>query len=147
METKMNVESYVKLSDNENEVCRLRGNAYTLSTNPLVRFVMFFVKIVQFLIGAISKVAVIVTSERVIVVNNQRFLWFFDASVEVKTYYPRGIVMTGYRMERTMIFFKTHFLSVSIGPALELFSSKDGENRVHEMITAIKALKEKTSGI
>ena len=43
----MSLENYIKLSGNETEVARMRGNAYTTSSNPLVRIIMFFVKITK----------------------------------------------------------------------------------------------------
>jgi len=97
----MSLENYIKLSGNETEVARMRGNAYTTSSNPLVRIIMFFVKIILFLIGSIRKVVVVVTSERVIVVENQKFLWFFDSGITVNTFYPRGIIINGYAMQRS----------------------------------------------
>jgi len=36
---------------------------------------------------------------------------------------------------------------MSTGGQLELFSSRDGKEKTYEMIAAIKALKEKTSGV
>ena len=143
----MSLESYIKLSERENEMCRMRGNAYTTSSNPLVRFIMFFIKIISFLLGFIRRVVVVVTSERVIVVENKRFLWFFDSGITVNTYYPRGIIINGYAMERSWLIFKTHYLTLSTGAALELFSSRDGKDKTYDMIAAIKELKEKTSGI
>ena len=143
----MSDNKYLQLSDGETELSRLEGNAYTVSSNPIVRIVMFFVGIIQFLIGSKSKVLVVSTSERLVIIQNQKFLWFFDASVSVRTVFPRGIVQTGYSMARSMIFFKTHYLSMSSGGTSEIFSSKSGKNGVDEMIRMIKSLKEKTSGV
>ena len=143
----MSLESYIQLSSEEAEVARMRGNAYTTSSNPLVRIIMFFVKIIMFLLGSLRRVIVVVTSERVIVVENQKFLWFFDSGITVNTFYPRGIIINGYSMQRSWLIFKTHYLTMSTGGQLELFSSRDGKDKTYEIIKAIKALKEKTSGV
>ena len=143
----MMLEEYIRLSGDEVETCKLRGNAYTTSSNPIVRIIMLFVAIISFLVGSVRRVIVVVTSERVIVVENQKFLWFFDDGIKVRTFYPRGIIMNGYAMKRMFLIFKTHYLSMSTGGAEELFSSKDGKDKTYEMIAAIKALKEKTSGV
>jgi len=142
----MKLDDYIRLSGDEVETCKLRGNAYTNSSNPIVRIVMFFVAIISFLIGSARRVLVVVTSERVIVVENKKLLWFFDAGVRVRTFYPRGIIINGYEMKRMFLIFKTHYLSMSTGGAEELFSSRDGKDKTYEMIAAIKVLKEKTSG-
>ena len=142
----MKLDDYIRVSGDEVETCKLRGNAYTTSSNPIVRIVMFFVAIISFLIGSARRVLVVVTSERVIVVENKKLLWFFDAGVRVRTFYPRGIIINGYEMKRMFLIFKTHYLSMSTGGAEELFSSRDGKDKTYEMIAAIKVLKEKTSG-
>lgn len=143
----MKLDDYIRLSNGEVETAKLRGNAYTTSSNPLVRIIMFFVAIISFLIGSLRRVIVVVTSERVIVVENKKFLWFFDAGISVRSFYPRGIIVNGYAMKRMFLIFKTHYLSMSTGGAEELFSSRDGKDKTYEMIDAIKALKEKTSGV
>jgi hypothetical protein len=137
---------HIQLNDGEQELCRLDGNAYTISFNPLVRIIMFFVKIIQFLSGSISKILVITTSERVVLVKTQKMLWIFDQSITSTTVFPRGIVKIGYSMQRSFIFFKTHYLTMTSGGKSEIFSSKNGKKRVEEMIKEIKSLKEKTSG-
>lgn len=142
----MKLDDYIRLSDDEAKTCTLRGNAYTTSSNPIVRIIMLFIAIISFLVGSARRVLVVVTSERVIVVENQKFLWFFDAGVKVRTFYPRGIIINGYAMKRMFLIFKTHYLSISTGGAEELFSSRDGKDKTYEMIGAIKELKEKTSG-
>ena len=140
----MSASNHIILNDGETEACRLEGNAYTLSSNPLVRIIMFFVKILAFLLGFISKVTVVTTSERVVILNTQKMLWIFNQSVSATTIFPRGINKIGYKMQRSFIFFKTHYLSVTCGSETELFSSKKGKSGVDDMIKEMKNLRQKT---
>jgi hypothetical protein len=105
---------------------------------------MFFVKILAFLLGFISKVTVVTTSERVVILNTQKMLWIFNQSVSATTIFPRGINKIGYKMQRSFIFFKTHYLSVTCGSETELFSSKKGKSGVDDMIKEMKNLRQKT---
>jgi|SaaInl4_150m_RNA_FD_contig_21_1789881_length_670_multi_6_in_0_out_0_2 hypothetical protein len=147
----MSDNAYFQLSDGEEELCRMTGNAYTLSSNPLVRIVMFFVKILQFFLGSVTRVLVVTTSERVVVIQNQKMLWIFDQSVTSRTVFPRGVSQIGYSMKRSFIFFKTHYLLMASTGETEIFSAKSGEGvtakgKVEDMIKSVKSLKEKTSG-
>ena len=142
------IDKFITLNEGETELCRLEGNAYTLSSNPIVRFIMFFVKIVAFLTGTIARVVVVCTSDRVIVVETQKILWFFNYSVSARDIFPRAVSQVGYAMQRSLIIFKTHYLTVAAtgSVATEIFSSRNGEDRVHKMTVAVKSMKEKTTG-
>lgn len=142
----MSNEKYYQLNDGETELCRLEGNAYTLSSNPLVRIIMFFVKIIQFLLGSVSRVLVVTTSERVVIVKTQKFLWIFDSAIISTSVFPRGVIDVGYAMKRSFIFFKTHYFTMTYGGLSEMFSSKNGQDRAELMIKSVKTLREKTSG-
>ena len=142
----MSNEKYYHLNGSETELSRLRGNAYTVSSNPLVRIIMVFVKIISFLCGSLSKVLVVTTTERIVIVKIQKFLWVFDYSISSTSVFPRGIIDVGYEMQRAFIFFKTHYFTMTYGSLSQIFSSRDGEEEVQIMIKSVKTLREKTSG-
>jgi hypothetical protein len=139
------LEKYMPLESGEEIVCHLEGDAYSVSPNIFVRIFAFIERIFAILIGSPKKAHVIVTNRRVIIVEIQKFLWFFIGSTNAKSVMPRSIGSLGYQFTRSFIFFKSHFLEFNSGNVTTLVKSKSGKDRVYEMIKSIVNLAEKIS--
>jgi hypothetical protein len=137
------LEKYMPLEPGEEVICHLEGNAYNISSNIILRIAGFIERIVAILIGCPKKAHVIVTNRRVIIIEIQKFLWFFIGSASAKSVMPRSIGSLGYQFARSFIFFKSHYLEFSSGSVLKLVKSKSGKDRVYEMIKSIVNLAEK----
>lgn len=133
------------LLDGEDVTAELRGNAYTLSSNPLTRMIMSFFRIFATIFGKKREIYAYVTKDRVILLENSKYFWALDGSISVTSAFPRSILEVGYRMDRSFIFFKTHYLYIARSTDAQLISSKNGKEGVLSMINKIKDMKEKAT--
>ena len=85
---------------------------------------------------------VYVTNYRVITVEIGKFLWFFDASINARLYTPRSVSQMGYSLSRDLLIFKTHYLEFSSSSINYMVKSKNGKDKVYEMINALLSLAE-----
>lgn len=139
------LEKYMPLEAGEEVVSHLEGNAYNLSPNIFMRIASLIERVFAILVGCPKKAHVVVTNRRVIVIEIQKFLWFFIGSANAKSVMPRSIGSLGYQFARSFIFFKSHYLEFSSGNNGALVKSKSGKDRVYEMIKSIVNLAEKTT--
>ena len=139
-----NVSNFLK--ENEQVTAVLKGNSYTTSSNPAVRSIMGFVRIIATILGSPTSTSVVCTNQRLILETNQKMLWFFDSSSDIRAVSPRAIMQVGYSFQRSWIFFKNHYLTLVLSwSAGELILSKDGYNGVSNMLNASEELREKVN--
>ena len=94
-----NVDKFLK--EGEQVVANLKGNSYTNSSNPIVRLVMAFVRIVSAIMGSPTRTSVVCTNKRLILETTQKILWVFDYSSEITAVAPRGVMQVGYSFKRS----------------------------------------------
>lgn len=136
---------YMPLADGEVVLESIEGNAYTLSSNPLLRLLAVIERIVSVLLGSPRKVHIFVTETRVISIETRKVLWVFDGSVSARSYTPRSIKQIGYSLQRVLLVFKSHFLEFESGSTAYLVKSKQGKPKVDAVIKEIVSLSERVT--
>ena len=139
------LERFMPLENGEDIVSHLEGNAYTNSSNPIIRLIYFIIRIFSIILGCPSKAHVIVTNRRLIVIQTTKFLWFFHGSADAKSVMPRSIGSMGYHFARSFLVFRSHYLSYSFDGSEVLVKSQEGRDKVYEMIACGVRLAEKVS--
>lgn len=136
---------YMPLAEGETVLESIQGNAYTLSANPLLRFLAVIERIVAVLTGSPRKVHIFVTPTRVISIETRKFLWVFDGSVSARSYTPRSIKQIGYTLQRSLFVFISHYLEFESGSTAYLVKSKQGKPKVDAVIKEIVELSERVT--
>ena len=136
------LEKYMPLAEGEEIISQIEGDAYNTSSNVIMRFIAIFMRIIAIITGSTQKVHVYVTNYRVITVEIGKFLWFFDASINARLYTPRSVSQMGYSLSRDLLIFKTHYLEFSSSSINYMVKSKNGKDKVYEMINALLSLAE-----
>ena len=139
------LDQYMPLSTGETVQEALEGNAYSLSSNIVLRILAFLERIISIILGSPKKLTLITTNKRVIQISRQKILWFFDGNVSALSFTPRSISVAGYQLERFLIVFKSHYLIFQSSSNAVLIKSRDGKGKVDSMISKIAGLAEKVS--
>jgi hypothetical protein len=138
------LDKYMPLTNNETILASLEGNAYTQSHNIIMKLVAFFVRIISVILGMPRKVYIFATENRVITIETSKWLYFFDGSIRARSYTPRSISNIGYVFKREGIF-KSHYLEFSSGSTNYLIKSKEGKEKVYEILEKLVNMAEKVT--
>ena len=136
------LEKYMPLSEGEEIICQIEGDAYNTSSNVIMRMIGVILRIMAVITGSTQKVYVYVTNYRVITIETGKFLWVFDASINARSYTPRSVSRMGYSLGRDLLIFKTHYLEFCSSSINYLVKSRNGKDKVYEMINALLSLAE-----
>ncbi len=139
------LDDYMPLEEGETITSSLEGDAYNISPNIIIRLFAVIEKIIAIIIGAPRKVYIIVTESRVITIETKKILWFIDSSVQARSYTPRSISQVGYSLSRDWLIFKSHYLEFVSGNVSYLIKSKEGKDKVYEVINKLVSLAEKVT--
>ena len=139
------LENYMPLSAGETITDSIEGNAYNLSSNIVARLLGFIMRIMAIILGSPSKITLVVTNKRIIKINIAKFLWFFDGTVSSASYPPRAVGSCGYQLSRSLVIFKSHYLSFYVPEGAILIKSRKGKDAVTSMLNSISGLAEKVS--
>ncbi|EHD0099143.1 hypothetical protein JZN58_004118 [Vibrio vulnificus] len=137
------LEKHMPLVADEQILNHLKGNAYNMSSNIVLRILGNIERIFSLLTGSQKTVDVIVTDNRVITIEVSKFLWIFDGTVRARSYTPRSVSQVGYALQRELLIFKSHYLEFISGSSSYLVKSKDGKTKVYEMIKSLVSLADK----
>lgn len=104
------------LMEDEHIVEQIRGNAYNDSPNPIVRLVMFFVRIIYLIIGVRFRTYIVITDKRIVHVEKKTILWgMLQGHVVAETLNKNTIQSIGYAMlSRWFISRKYYFMIKNI---------------------------------
>ncbi len=134
------VSKYMPLEAGELVLQEMEGNAYNFGSNVIARLFGVIDRILSVLTGTTKKVHLIVTDRRVIVVEIGKVLWFIDGSVLSRSITPRSIRSSGYRLARSLLIFKSHYLDFDNGSLNYSIKSRSGQQEVLTMIQRITTL-------
>ncbi len=85
------------LFEGEKVLYQVEGNAYTDSSNPFDKLIMFFVKIIWLIMGIKLKTYMVATDRRIIQVDKRTILWgMITGNVSVITLNKRTVQSVGY---------------------------------------------------
>ena len=88
-----------------------------------------------------------VTDTRVITIEVQTLFWVIEGSISARSYTPRSITRIGYSLQRSLIVFKSHYLEFESGSGGLLIMSKEGREKVYQMIDQLTALPDRVRSI
>ena len=131
---------YMPLNGGEQIISCLEGDAYSTSSNLLLAILGFIQRLVDLLTGQLKKMHIIVTDSRVITVETSNFFWVFDNTLEAKSLKPKTVSQVGYALGRSLLVFKSHFFLYSLGSTSYKVRTKDGKDKVYEMVKAVMLL-------
>ncbi len=91
-----------------------KANMFYRSSNPVVKIIMFFMKILMLIIGVRVTGTVVFTSQRVFFTYNKYFLWVFRYASGRVMIPNRRMSAISYGFEASfLVFFKTKVVSIS----------------------------------
>jgi hypothetical protein len=133
----------------ENEEVRetLEGNSYNVSSNAIARLLSVIERLVSVILGCPKKTYMYVTDTRVITIEVQTLFWVIEGSISARSYTPRSITRIGYSLQRSLIVFKSHYLEFESGSGGLLIMSKEGREKVYQMIDQLTALPDRVRSI
>lgn len=139
------LENYVTLYDDEKILKSIEGDAYNLSSNPLLRLLGTIIRIISVITGNRRKLHVLLTNRRVIFIDFRKMLWVIDKGIAVSSVAPRSINSVGYNMVRSWLFFKTNYFSLK-SSAEQIFLKFKGDRKgvliaVNEANTILESIK------
>ena len=111
----------------EKKLFEISGNAYTLSSNPLQKFISSIFAIIMKIFGLSLKTFIIVTNSRVIRVDKRKTFWIIPRSTSVMTISKGSIFQIGYQQEVRWFIFKTTYFVVQTVNSSTLIAYK-GDN-------------------
>lgn len=91
-----------------------QANMFFRSPNPLVKIMMFIMKILMFVVGQRVTGTLVITSQRVFFTYNKFFLWFFRYASGRIMLSNKRIAAISYGFEASfLVFFKTIIVSIA----------------------------------
>ena len=139
------LDNHMPLKEGETIASSLEGNAYNVSSNIIMRLFAIIERIIAIITGAPRKVYIVVTDLRVITIETRKIFWFIDSSIQARSYTPRSISQVGYSLNRDLLIFKSHYLEFVSGSVSYLVKSKEGKDKVYEVINKLVSLAEKVT--
>ena len=117
----MNIDKYIKLSDGEEILQEVEGDAQTMGTGPVEKLFAVISKVVDKILGRSTKITILITNKRVVELISKKQFWVIDKGVSVINYTPRSINYIGYKMVKEWIIFNTrYFIINTIGGNTEI---------------------------
>ena len=95
--------------EGENVLTLIEGNAWNDNPNPIVQLIMFYVKIVYFILGIRFRTYIIVTDRRIVQVDKKRILWLIPVAVRVITLNKSSIQSAGWAMASSWLIFRKYY--------------------------------------
>ena len=139
--TKM-IKEFVPL-DNEGVLKEIKGNAWSDDPNPIMRFIMFFVKIISFILGIRRRTHLIISNLRIVQVDKSYLLWILPVGMDVTSFNKSSIQSVGYRMRSSWLIFRKYYLVLananSAGKKLML-TYRDGKKSLIETCNIIETV-------
>lgn len=139
------IEKYMPLEEGEKVLQEMEGNAYNFGANVFARLFGLIDRIVSVVTGTTSKVHLITTDRRVITIEVNKVLWFIDATVLSRSFSARSVRSVGYRLARSFLIFKSHYLDFDTGSMHYTIKSRTGQREVTTMIQRITTLADPVS--
>lgn len=103
----------VILLENEETLYQIEGNAYTDSSNPMVKLITSIFRILWIVLGIKLKTYIVVTNRRIIRVDKKTILWgIIPSDTIVSTLNKRTIQTVGYAQAIRWFFFKTIYFKL-----------------------------------
>lgn len=129
----MNIDKYIKLSEGEEVLQEVEGDAQTLGAGPIAKLIAIVNKILDKILGRSTKILLLVTNKRIVVIANQKMFWVIDKGVEVVNYTPRAINYIGYSMVKEWIIFNTRYFKVSTISGETLINFKGSKEELFDL--------------
>ncbi len=140
----MNLSKYMNLTEGEESVQEVEGDAYNSDSNPIARMIGTIIRIISIILGFRKKTHIIVTNKRVIRIDFEKILWVINKGVSAISMTPRSINNVGYSNIRTFLIFKTRYFMMGTsggdtfikfqGNDKSLFEAVDNVNNTLEKI-------------
>jgi hypothetical protein len=134
------VNKYMPLETGELVLQEMEGNAYNFGSHVIARLLGVIDRVLSVLTGTTKKVHLVVTDRRIIVVEIRKVLWFIDGSVLSRSITARSVRSSGYRLARSFLIFKSHYLDFDNGSLQYAIKSRSGQQEVITMIQRITTL-------
>jgi hypothetical protein len=136
---------YISISENEEILKEIEGDAYNQDSNPIARMIGTIIRVVSIMLGMRMKTHIIITSTRVIRLDFQKMFWIFNKGVKAMSITPRSIGSVGYSNERVFLIFKSRYfiLNTSTEQVYIKFQGNDSMlldtvNQVSNMLESVK---------
>ena len=134
------IDKYMPLEEGETVLQEMEGNAYNFGSSVISRLFCMIERIVSVVSGTTSKVHLITTNRRVITIEVNKVLWFIDGTVLSRSFTARSVNSVGYRLARSFLIFKSHYLDFDTGSTQYAIKSRTGQREVTTMIQKITTL-------
>jgi hypothetical protein len=140
----MNLSKYMTLSEGEEVLQEIEGDAYNLDSSPIARMMGAIVRNISIALGIRKKTHLIVTNKRVVRINFEKVFWVIDKGVTAISMTARSINNVGYSNIRRLVIFKTRYFMIGTsgedtlikfqGNDKALFDAVDNVNNILEKI-------------
>jgi len=129
----MNFDKYIKLSEGEEVLQEVEGDAQTLGSSPIDKLFAVINSVLDKVLGRTRKITILVTNKRVISLTSQKMFWVIDKGVEVISYTPRAINYIGYAMVKEWIIFNTKYFKLSTISGETLINFKGSKEELFDL--------------
>lgn len=129
----MNYDKYIKLSDGEEVLQEVEGDAQTLGSGPMDKLMSVVMTFLDKVLGRTTKIKLLITNKRIIVIASQKIFWVIDKGIDVVSYTPRAINYIGYSMVKEWIIFNTRYFKVSTISGETLINFKGSKEELFDL--------------
>lgn len=131
----------VILLENEEILYQIEGNAYTDSSNPLVKLITSIFRIIWIILGIKLKTYIVVTNRRIIRVDKKTILWgIIPSDTTVSTLNKRTIQSVGYAKAIRWLFFNTIYFKLENMTENISITYKGSMNDVSDIVQKISEI-------
>ena len=135
----MNYEKYIKLSEGEEILQQVEGDANTLASGPLAKVISIITNLLDKVLGRSRKVLILITNKRIIELSTEKVFWKFDKGVNVVNYTPRAINYVGYALVKDWLVFNTNYFVLSTISAETKVIFKGKKEELFDMVEKASA--------
>ncbi|MGK0291383.1 MAG: hypothetical protein ACI86H_002851 [bacterium] len=130
----------VVMLDGEEKLFELEGNAFTESSNPVLKAIMGLVRIIGMILGHSLKTYIIITNQRVLRVDKETAFWVLPRNTAVTALTKKSIMEVGYEESIRWFFIKTLFFRFQSSTENTRIAYKGNVNDLNEMVTKVSAV-------
>lgn len=108
----MSLTNEITLNEGEIVIKELKGPGYVESNNPFERLYMAIINMIKFLFGFALTKTIVVTNQRIFVVDRQIVLWKIPTRLSAESLVKRSILSVGYSRDKRFLLFSTFYFQL-----------------------------------
>ena len=128
------------LLDGEEILFELEGNAYTMSTNPIIKLIVSILRYIGKILGWSLRTYLVITNKRVVRIDKEILFWFVPRNTIVLTLPKTSIREVGYVQAVRLLFFKTLYFRMETYTEKTMIAYKGSLKEINSLVSKVTDL-------